>query len=102
VIDPAWYGDDPRERDAVLRRLPTIAWAPRAGHRRPETGIALAVDDDHHEVSASAVRSGRHVWMLPEAKAYADRTGAWIDPERYRTVSTAPADSATTEAGPVR
>ena len=32
VVDPAWYGDDPTERDRALARLPRVAVAPRHGH----------------------------------------------------------------------
>ena len=56
----------------------------------PDTGVALVIDDDHGEVSATAVRAGATGWMLPEAHAFAERTGAWIDPDRYRATSTAP------------
>lgn len=88
VLDPAWYDDDPAARDAVVARLPTVAWAPRPGHPRPTAGVALDVDDDHGAVSATAVRAGRHEWMLPEARALAERCGAWIDPDRYRAART--------------
>lgn len=84
VVDPRWYGDDPDARDDVVRRLPTVACAPRPGHPVPDAGVALVIDDDHGEVSATAARQGEVGWMLPEAQAFAERTGAWLDPERYR------------------
>jgi len=71
VLDPAWYGTEP-ERDEAVRRLPTVAVAPRAGQtldalvaQARATGVDLVVLDvaDHlHDVSASAVRDGRHDW----------------------------------------
>lgn len=89
VCDPAWYGGSVAARDAALARLPRVLVAPRAGDRPGESeGVkVLAVAEDHHGVSATAVRSGaRHAreWMLPEAIAFDDRTGAWSDPARYR------------------
>jgi hypothetical protein len=91
VIDVRWYADD-RARDEALASLPPIAFAPRPsgadadGARRglPPGSVVLDVHPDHHPVSASAVRLGRHEWMVPEAAEVARRTGAWIDPERYR------------------
>jgi hypothetical protein len=87
VIDPSWYGGDADARDAVVDRLPTVACAPRPGHPVPAGDVARAVvlriDEAHGEVSATAVRDGRVGWMVPEAQAFADRTGAWIDPVRY-------------------
>jgi nicotinate-nucleotide adenylyltransferase len=71
VLDPAWYGTEP-ERDDALRRLPTVAVAPRTGQsldglvdQARALGVDLVVLDvaGHlHEVSASAVRAGRHDW----------------------------------------
>lgn len=75
VLDPVWYGDNDA-RDEALRRLPTIALAPRPpwplpGEDRsadPPAGVEvviLATDPAHHEVSATGVRSGRHEWRAP-------------------------------------
>jgi nicotinate-nucleotide adenylyltransferase len=71
VLDPAWY-DGAADRDAAVRRLPTVAVAPRAGQPlEPLLDQARALDLDvvaldvapHlHEVSATAVRAGRHDW----------------------------------------
>ncbi|MHB1137780.1 MAG: hypothetical protein ACYC2O_02415 [Microthrixaceae bacterium] len=66
VIDPSWYGGDPRARDAALARLPRVAVAPRAGERVPDE-LRLEVPEDLHEVSATAVRAGRVEWAAPEA-----------------------------------
>ena len=76
VLDPTWYHEDPAlqvaARDTALRRLPTVAVAPRTG--QPLDGlvdaargagldlVVLDVADHLHEVSASAVRAGRLDW----------------------------------------
>lgn len=75
VTDPSWYGDDPSARDAAVAGLPRVLVAPRAGDR--PTGVELLdVHEDHHHVSASAVRDGsRPEWVLPEADRY--RAGGW-------------------------
>lgn len=72
VLDPVWYGDV-EARDEALRRLPTVALAPRAPWTGPDTDpaasapefvtiVVLDIDPAHHEVSATAVRDGRHEW----------------------------------------
>jgi hypothetical protein len=74
VLDPAWYGDDLAARDAAVAALPRVLVAPRGGDH-PEGVELLDVPEDHHEVSASAVRDGRpeaRGWVLPEARL-ADR-----------------------------
>lgn len=70
VIDPAWYPDEATCRAAVAT-LPRVLVAPRADDR-PDGVELLPVDDDHRQVSASAVRSGHpdaRPWILPEAAA---------------------------------
>ena len=70
LVDPAWYGSVD-ERDVVLRRLPLVAVAPRPPHPLPDPDpgrvVLLDVHPDHHHISATAVREGRHDWVLPEA-----------------------------------
>lgn len=61
VNDPRFYGDDPRARDAALARLPALAIAPRPPHPVPDEH-ALDVPAWVAEVSATAVRAGRHDW----------------------------------------
>ena len=82
VNDPAWY-DSPEARDAALADLPAVAVAPRPGFPVPEGVVRLDVEVAHGEVSSTAVRSGAHDWMAPEAAELATATGAWIDPARY-------------------
>lgn len=72
LLDPAWYGGT-TERDEALRRLPTVALAARPPWTlpgddpaaEPPAGVEIVVldtDPSHHEVSATAVRAGRHEW----------------------------------------
>jgi hypothetical protein len=68
VNDPAWYGDDPAARDAALARLPRVAVAPRGGVAVPDH-LVLEVPDHVADVSATAVRNGRHEWA---AEAHGD------------------------------
>jgi predicted RNA-binding protein with PIN domain len=67
VRDPAWYGDDPAQRDAALARLPRVLVAPRSGF----TVVgAQALDLPEHlgEVSSTAAREGSHHLIPPEAR----------------------------------
>jgi len=61
VIDPAWYDDDSSARDAAVAALPRVAVAPRNGWPTPEH-LRLDVPAHVAEVSATAVRDGRHDW----------------------------------------
>ena len=79
VLDPVWYGDN-ESRDEALRRLPTVALAPRPPWPLPGEDVAadppngvvvviLDTDPAHHEVSATGVRSGRDDWRAPRHDA---------------------------------
>lgn len=93
VLDTAWYDGSAAARDLALARLPTIGVAPRATETAPVATPALLpvglhvvqldLHPSHRAVSATEVRSGRVEWMAPEAGAFAIRTGAWTDPDRY-------------------
>ena len=83
IQDPAWYGDDPAARDAAMARLPTMAVVPRDGLRVPAEHRLVVPGDRTEGVSSSRARAGAVDLMTPEARAFAHRTGAWIDPERY-------------------
>ena len=72
LLDPAWYGGV-AERDEALRRLPTVALAARPPWTIPGEDpaadppdgvhvVVLDTDPAHHQVSATAVRAGRHDW----------------------------------------
>jgi hypothetical protein len=82
LVDPAWYGGEPA-RDRALARLPTVAVAPRPPAPLPRPGdhgldvVLLDVHPDHHAVSATAVRDGRHDWLPDEVRHVAAGTGAW-------------------------
>ena len=60
--DPSWYGGSAEARDAALARLPRVVVAPRAGFPPAEDVEVLRVDPQHHHVSSTAVREGRHDW----------------------------------------
>ena len=76
VNDPSWYGDDLAERDAMVRRLPRLALAPRPPHRIPDEH-RLPVAEDLLEVSSRGARAGRVEWMTDAARDFNARTGAW-------------------------
>lgn len=76
-----WYRDR-EERDAAIAALPEIAVAPRPPHPMPD-GLMLAVEQHHADVSSSIAREGAVELMLHAARDFSDRTGAWIDRERY-------------------
>lgn len=76
VLDPDWYGGV-TARDDALRRLPTVALAPRHPWTTLDAGaltdpmsggaagvevVLLDLDPAHREVSATAVRAGRTEW----------------------------------------
>ena len=64
LFDVSFYGDSAARRDEALARLPRVAVAPRAGVEVP-TSSGVHVLDVHpslHEVSSTAVRSGRTDW----------------------------------------
>lgn len=60
--DASWYGGSTDDRDAALARLPRVVVAPRAGFALPEDVEVLDIDPEHHHVSSTAVRAGRHDW----------------------------------------
>ncbi len=80
--DPAFYGGSARDRDAALAALPQVAVVDRPPLLAPPE-VRLDVHPDHHPVSSSDVRAGRHDWMAAEAAAFDAATGAWSDPTRY-------------------
>lgn len=59
--DPRFYGSEGAMR-AALGRLPDVVVAPRAGVTLPSGVLVLDVDPEHHQVSSTAVREGRHDW----------------------------------------
>ncbi|MFN0028801.1 MAG: hypothetical protein ACKV2O_16695 [Acidimicrobiales bacterium] len=92
-VNDVQYYADAADRDRALARLPEIALAPRAavpnltipsGMSVPE-GMELDLPAQYLSVSSSAVRNGRTEWMLPEAREFDRRTGAWTDPARYQS-----------------
>jgi hypothetical protein len=86
ICDVSWYGTE-TGRDRALERLPDVLIVPRPPFPLPEPTTrrvrVLPLDDTHAEVSSSGARRGRADWMLPEAAAFDQLTGAWSDPARY-------------------
>ncbi len=77
-----WYEDEDH-RDALLSRLPEVAVAPRPPLDVPPS-VALDLPPEVTDgVSSTAARGGRLELMTPAARAFAEATGAWIDPDRY-------------------
>ena len=81
INEPHWYGGE-ADRDRAIASLPPVAVAPRPPHQVPPH-LLLDTNPQHYEVSSTRARSGDTHLMLPAARAFADRTGAWIDPTRY-------------------
>ena len=82
VNEPHWYGGI-QERDAMLKRLPQLAIAERHPFEVPEHARLDLPASVTGEISSTAARTGEAWQMLPEAREFAERTGAWIDLERY-------------------
>lgn len=82
INDLRWY-DGEVARQAALARLPELAIVPRPPHEVPAVHL-LDVGPGLAEVSSTAARSGAIDLMAPEARRFADETGAWTDDERYR------------------
>ncbi|MCB1026301.1 MAG: hypothetical protein KDB24_00885 [Microthrixaceae bacterium] len=61
-----FYDHDPRARDRALASLPRVAVAPRDGWTVPEQH-RLHLPAEFGEVSATAVRQGRHEWRAGHA-----------------------------------
>ena len=84
-----WYDGSTKARDAALRRLPRLIVVGREGHGVPADATLMPADatlmdvPDALGVSSTAVREGDWGTAAPEARIFAERTGAWIDPNRY-------------------
>jgi hypothetical protein len=85
--DPAFYDGSDRARDAALARLPQVVIVSRVPHEPPPAppgAVVVELPEDIGAASSTAVRRGDRLdWMLPEARAFDERTGAWTDPVRY-------------------
>ena len=77
-----FYDGSADGRDAALARLPTVALAPRDADELIDHD-PLAVDERHRLTSSTAARDGQRDLMVPEARDFDERTGAWTDPTRY-------------------
>lgn len=82
IQEVAWYRDE-AERDSAIARLPELAVAPRAPLPIPDNLKLDLSTATIHGISSTEARGGRLELMAPAARAFAEQTGAWIDPERY-------------------
>lgn len=82
INDPVWYDDSPEARDAAIERLPELAIAPRPPINVPDAH-RLDVAEVFGSVSSTQARNGALDLMTDAARAFAERSGAWIDLERY-------------------
>jgi len=86
IHEDQWYRS-PAERDAALARLPRIVVYPRDGAPPPPPEVEIdpsLMSQDMVGVSSTRARSGELDIMAPSARLFAERTGAWIDDDRYQ------------------
>lgn len=83
IQDPVWYGGDRAARDRALARLPTVAVVPRNGITVPADLLLDVAADATQGVSSTRARTGAGHLMTPAARRFAERTGAWLDRQRY-------------------
>lgn len=83
IQDPVWYNNDPVQRDAALAELPPLAVAPRPPHQVPAEVRLTVPPEAITDISSTQARNGDSTLMAPEARRFAEKTGAWIDPNRY-------------------
>ncbi len=81
IQDVAWYGSE-TARTKAFARLPNVAIAPRPPITVPAE-LLLDVDPAHGLVSSTAARDGALHLMLPPARQFAERSGAWVDGQSY-------------------
>ena len=82
IQELSWYADE-AERDAAIAALPEVAVAPRPPLPVPDELALVVAVPETHGISSTHARAGRLEHMAPAARAFAERTGAWIDPPRY-------------------
>lgn len=83
IQDPSWYGDDETARDRAMAALPRLAVVGRDDLTIPAR-LRLRVPPAAVEgVSSTRARGGEVDLMTDPARSFAERTGAWIDPDRY-------------------
>lgn len=81
INEAHWYGSE-NARDVAIASLPDVAIAPRPPHDVPAT-LLLHTAEHHYHVSSSKARAGELDLMLPPARSFAERSGAWLDPASY-------------------
>jgi hypothetical protein len=86
ILDPVFYDGSRAAAEAAVDALPPVAVVLRPGSHvdgLPLGSTVLSLSDEVAPVSSTAVRSGRHAWMAPEAAVFDELTGAWSEPARY-------------------
>ena len=83
IQDPTWYDDDPAARDAAMASLPTVAVVPRDGLEVPAERVLSVPGGGVEGISSTRARAGEVDLMTGPARDFANRTGAWLDPDRY-------------------
>lgn len=78
-----WY-ESAAARDRALARLPPTAVVPRHGFENPPHRQLHLDDVTLHHVSSSRAREGERSLMVPAARRFAEKTGAWVDSDRYQ------------------
>ncbi len=82
IQQPQWYENEEHRAEA-LARLPEIAVAPRPPIEVAEQHLLQVDVDATGAVSSTAAREGAVELMLPAARLFAEKTGAWLSPEKY-------------------
>lgn len=80
-----WYGTI-ADRDQALSRLPRLLVFPRAGSPPVPQHVSMAPEllpVGIADVSSTRARAGELDLMTPAARAFAYRSGAWVDVARY-------------------
>lgn len=83
IQDPGWYGDDLAARDEAMARLPSLAIVARDGLEIPDEHRLTVTGGRTEGISSTLARDGAVELMTMAAGQFADRTGAWLDPDRY-------------------
>ena len=87
VRDPAWYGDDPRRRDAALAALPRVLVVPRPGfdvvrrggprHRSPSTPHVSSTRGPRRRASPGRARRARRRLIVDGNNVIGSRPDGW-------------------------
>jgi hypothetical protein len=84
-VNDATYYESVAARDEAVARLPLASVVPRPPHPVPDELRLPLEEGEVAGVSSTRARAGERQLMVPEAAELDERTGAWTDPERYRS-----------------